>query len=136
MADERLRSDVNNTHVSGGVTNDANTEIVQLRVDPTTKRLLTDPVGGYSYTRMSTATTTTIKSGAGFLHTININKAVATGTITVYDNTAGSGTIIALITFGAAILNDPPLLGLYDVAFATGLTIVTSAATDLTVSYR
>lgn len=136
MADERLKPDVNNAHVSGGVTNDASLEIVQFRIDPTTKRLLVDPVSGYSYGRMSTATTTTFKSGAGFFHTLNVNRAIATGTITIYDNTVASGTIIALITFGAAVLSDPPLLALYDVAFTTGLTIITSAATDLTVSYR
>ena len=85
-------------------------------------------------TRMSTATTTTAKSGAGVLNGIVINKAVATGTITVYDNTAASGTVLALITFGAALLTDPPILALYGIAFATGCTVITSQATDITIS--
>lgn len=87
-------------------------------------------------TNITTATTTTVKSGAGFLHAIVINKGVLAGVITIYDNTAASGTKIGTITFGAALLSDPPGLALYDINFTTGLTIVTSAATDLTVSYH
>lgn len=89
-----------------------------------------------SYANIATATTTTVKSGAGFLHSIVINKHVATGIITVYDNTAGSGTLIATITTGAALLSDPPLTAILDVSFATGLTIVTSQAENITISYR
>lgn len=90
----------------------------------------------FSYTNMVTATTTTPKSSAGLLHAIIINKAVLNGVITVYDNTAGSGNKIATITFGAALLSDPPLLATYNLKFLTGLTIVTSAATDITVVWR
>lgn len=90
----------------------------------------------FSFSNIVSATTTVVKSGAGLLHSINVNKAVAAATITIYDNTAASGTKIGTITFGAALLTDPPLLGLYDVTFATGLTIVTSGATDITVSWR
>lgn len=85
-------------------------------------------------THITSATTTTAKSGAGILHSITINKAVAAATITVFDNTAGSGTVLALITFGAALLSDPPNTATYDIAFTTGCTIVTSGATDITVS--
>lgn len=84
----------------------------------------------FSYSYISTATTTTIKSGAGFLHTITITEAVAS-TIIVYDNTAGSGTIIASFVASAGV-------GTYhlNVAFGTGLTIVTAGASKLTTSYR
>ncbi len=90
--------------------------------------------GGNTYTNITTATTTTIKSGAGVLHTVCVN---ALGTVassaTIYDNTAGSGTKIAT-------LNTLALLGCqtYDVTFATGLTIVTTGtvAPDITVSSR
>ena len=55
-------------------------------------------------------------------------------TATVYDNTAGSGTKIATIdtTLGRAVAL------ILDVAFATGLTVVTATGTaaDLTVAYR
>ena len=90
----------------------------------------------FNYLNISTATTTVVKSGAGFLHLIVVNKHVATGVITIYDNTAGSGTKIATITTGAALTSDSPICSLYNVSFSTGLTIVTSQAEDLTVSYR
>lgn len=84
----------------------------------------------FSYSYISTATTTTIKSGAGFLHTITITEAVAS-TIIVYDNTAGSGTIIASFVASADV-------GTYhlNVSFGTGLTIVTAGASKITTSYR
>lgn len=91
---------------------------------------------GRTYSHISTATTTTIKSGAGFLHTLVINTTVALGTITIYDNTAGSGTVIAVITNPATLLQMGPLTATYDIAFTTGLTIVTTGAQDLTVAYR
>ncbi len=82
-----------------------------------------------------TNTTTTIKSGAGFIHAININKGAATSTITVYDNTAGSGTkiggvIVDTLAGGTSVILDS--------AFATGLTVVTAggAAADITVTYK
>lgn len=86
--------------------------------------------GGYSFNHITTATTTTAKSGAGTLHTIAVNKGVAVATITVYDNTAGSGTVIAVIAA------DNPATYTYDIAFATGCTLVTSGANDVTVSYK
>lgn len=89
--------------------------------------------GHSQYTNITSATTTTVKSGSGTLESIIINKGVATGVITIYDNTAGSGTKIGTITFGAALLSDPPRVAEYECRFNTGLTIVTSAATDITV---
>lgn len=84
----------------------------------------------FSYAAINTATTTTVKSGIGILHTITV-AAGTLGAITVYDNTAGSGTTI-MRTF------TPTVAGTYilDVGFTTGLTIVTAAATVVTVSYR
>lgn len=84
----------------------------------------------FSYTYISTATTTTVKSGAGFLHTITVNGGTA-GTIIIYDNTAGSGTVIASFDSTNALNTYQ-----FNVTFGTGLTIVTSAATKITVSYR
>lgn len=97
-----------------------------------------DGSGGYALkverrflaNNISTATTTTVKSGAGLLHVLTINTAAA-GTITIYDNTAASGTKIATIAASAAGPNF-----IFDVVFTTGLTIVTAAASDITVSYR
>lgn len=85
-------------------------------------------------TRITAAapTTTVVKSGPGVLAAIVINTPAATGTITIYDNTAASGTVIALITMvaGQAVSLQ------YNVGFTTGLTIVTAtAAGDITVVY-
>lgn len=89
---------------------------------------------GHSYAHISTSTTTTVKSGAGVLHNISINTlGTVASTTTIYDNTAGSGTVIGVI-------NSLTLSGAFilDVAFTTGLTIVTTGtvAPDVTVSYR
>jgi hypothetical protein len=89
----------------------------------------------FVYTNITSATTTVVKSGAGFLHAVAINLAVAAGVITLYDNTAGSGTKIATITFPTPLLANQMLM-VYNVKFTTGLTIVTSASTDLTISTR
>lgn len=86
----------------------------------------------YGYANIATNTTTTVKSGAGVLHTLVINTRGGTSSATVYDNTAGSGTKIATID---TTLSTTAFV--YDVAFTTGLTIVTAgvSAADLTVSY-
>ncbi|OGM06045.1 hypothetical protein A2125_01490 [Candidatus Woesebacteria bacterium GWB1_43_5] len=92
----------------------------------------------FSYLNITLAapTTTVVKSGAGFFHALTINTPAATGVITMYDNTAGSGTLIGAITQPAALLQNSNTV-IYDVSFAVGLTIVTAtAAQDLTVSYR
>lgn len=85
----------------------------------------------YAYSNISTATTTTVKSGQGILHAITINTTAA-ATITIYDNTAGSGTTIATIAASPAIGSTFR----FDVQFLTGLTIVTAGASNITVSYR
>lgn len=84
----------------------------------------------FSYTNITSATTTTVKSGSGFLHCITINTTAA-GTITIYDNTAGSGTKIG--TLKASVAENTYY---FDTTFGTGLTIVTAAASDITVSWR
>ena len=96
--------------------------------DITNNRIMTEYRGTSSY--ISTATTTVVKSGAGHLHSLVVNGGTA-GTIIGYDNTAASGTI--LFSFDSTnALNTY----MFDVSFAVGLTIVTSAATKLSVSYR
>lgn len=90
---------------------------------------------GYSFVNITLAapTTTVVKGDSGILHTITFNKPVATTVLTVYDNTAASGTVIATITVPASPM---PVTLKYDVAFGTGLTIVSAtAASDITVSY-
>jgi len=87
----------------------------------------------YSYAAIETATTTTIKAESGHIKEIRVIGGTL-GAITVYDNTAGSGTeIVPTVT-------PPTLTGTFvlkkDCSFATGLTIVTAAATIIVVSYR
>lgn len=84
----------------------------------------------YSYTNIASATTTAIKSGQGVLRSITVNTTAA-GAITVYDNTSATGTKIA--TLKASIAEQTFT---FDAAFITGLTIVTAAASDITVSWR
>ena len=88
----------------------------------------------FNYGSITSATTTTLKSGSGTLHTVNINAlGTVASSVTIYDNTSAAGTPIATI-------NSLAFLGTatYDVQFSTGLTIVTTGvlAPNVTVSYR
>jgi hypothetical protein len=85
----------------------------------------------FQYKNITTDTTTTLKTGPGYLHTICVNTPAATGTITIFDNTTNSGTKIGLITSFASTVG----CFTYDVAFWTGLTVAT-AAPDVTVTFR
>lgn len=91
-------------------------------------------LNGFTYTHITTAATTTPKSGAGVLHTICVNSlGTISSSITVDDATSATTPTIAVI-------NSLTLLGCqtFDVAFATGLTLVTTGtvAPDITVSWR
>ena len=89
-------------------------------------------ISAYKYLNITGQATTTVKSGGGVLHTICVNTPAATETITIYDNTAASGTKIGTVTVYAT--TNPCLT--YDVNFTIGLTLVTAtASSDLTVSY-
>jgi hypothetical protein len=71
----------------------------------------------------------TVKSGAGFLHSVIIN-SVGTSALTVYDSVGTSATVIG-IPSGTVEGGKT-----YDVSFSTGLTVGGTSATDVTVSYR
>ena len=85
-----------------------------------------------SYSNLVANVSTTIKGGAGILHTIVVNTLGTTPTIQIYDNTAASGTKIGFIT--------PTVTGTYDydVTFNTGLTVVTTGTgtADITVCWQ
>ncbi len=87
-----------------------------------------------SYITLAAPTNTVVKAAAGFLHTITFNNPGASAVITVYDNTAASGTaLIGTITMPASPV---PTTLIYDVVFNTGLTIHTAtAASDISVAY-
>ncbi len=80
---------------------------------------------------INTATTTMVKSGPGRLGYLNILGGTL-GAITVYDNTVASGTLLlSQFTPTAGV----PICLCLELAFSTGLTIVTAAATVVQVSY-
>lgn len=90
--------------------------------------------------------TTVVKNAAGFLRALIINNNTTSGTITVYDNTAASGTKIMTVQIGSPSggllstsgLPGPAQLSALDVRFNTGLTIVTAGSNNnnITVYYR
>ena len=91
------------------------------------------PAPFYSAANITTQATTLVKSGAGFLKNIVLNKPTATTTIAIYDGLDANGTLKGTITIPAS---PQPVSLPYDVAFATGLCIVTGVAnSDITVVY-
>ena len=94
----------------------------------TTNRLNNEPI--YSYTSITTQTTTTVKSGAGTLAGFLIPTPVASATMKIFDNTAASGSVIVdTITFPATLVSDGPVFIKIDASFAIGCTVVTAGAT-------
>jgi hypothetical protein len=77
-----------------------------------------------------TATTTVVKSGPGHLNNL-IAVGGTMGNVTVYDNTAASGTVLwgpGTPAAGARILEN--------IEYSVGLTIMTAAAAALSGSFR
>lgn len=89
-------------------------------------------IGGYTPTNITSKTTTVVKTGPGVLRRIVINAPGSSDTLTLYDNTAASGTKIATITVTAGFPYE------YDALFSTGLTVVSGGTTagDYTVLWR
>lgn len=81
------------------------------------------------------AATTLVKSGRGSLVGIVVNKAVASGVITVYDSLTATGTKLATITNPGTLVHSQISLDFHNIDFATGCCVVTSAADDITVIY-
>lgn len=79
--------------------------------------------------------TTVVKSGAGTLASVVINTVGIGNTLTIYDNTAASGTKIATINTAAAVAGVPFT---FNVAVGTGITCISAGGTgaDYTVTYR
>lgn len=99
------------------------------KLDATNDAIRSYPHGG-AVTVISTATTTTVKSGAGIVREIRTIGGTL-GNVTVYDNTAGSGTAIV-----PTVTPDKAQMLIQNGAFSTGLTIVTAAATLLVVVWE
>ena len=77
-----------------------------------------------------------LKGNAGILHSLAISGVANNSVITLYDNTAASGTV--LYTTGAQAANATPFsVDLHEVQFDIGLTIsITTAASTVTVIYE
>jgi hypothetical protein len=93
--------------------------------------LMTSPTG---HAHNSVTGNEQILATAGKLHTITIHDCTTGGTITVYDNTAESGTVIATLTLAAG---EGYVSLHYDVACTSGLYIGydSNVVALLTVSY-
>lgn len=99
-----------------------------------------------SFTRVTGNATNTAKSGAGTLHGIILGANDTGGTVTIYDNTAGSGTVIMKLFIGSpsggllSTSGDPGsrFIGPLGINFSTGLTAVTAGASanDITLVYK
>ncbi len=81
----------------------------------------------WSFKNLTASGTTTAKTGAGQLHGFFVG--TATGNITIYDNTAGSGTKI-LDTCALVAGNN-----VLECSFSTGLTVVLSGAGVVTAIF-
>lgn len=89
------------------------------------------------YAYITATGATTVKSGAGRLHTmITTPQGNATIVITIYDNTAASGTIIALIRSEGTSNTTSSQQYIFDAEFSTGLTINLSVAGNVTCTYQ
>lgn len=87
----------------------------------------------YSYRHISTATNTQVFTGPGELYRFVLNtKAGGAATATIYDNTSCATTVVGVVDLNA---NDPISLE-YNSKMSAGLCITTTAATDITISYR
>ena len=90
----------------------------------------------YSWKYILTADEFNVKESAGYLKRIVINKPLANGTISLFNNGSGASVAMGVITLPGTLLSDGPNSVDYDLAFTSGLTIVTTEAQDITVIYK
>ena len=92
-------------------------------------------IGGYNYTRVTTAATTLVKTGPGVLHAIVVNKPTSTATIEADDALTNTTPVIGIL--GAFAASIAPFTVVYDVAFSTGLSVTVGVATvDATIVWK
>lgn len=94
---------------------------------------MTKPIykNALKYVHMAGAATAITRSGRAVLHRVVINGAGGSGDLTIYDNNAASGAVVAVI--------DLTVIGTFDFAglvLTTGLTVVTDQTADVTVVYE
>lgn len=82
----------------------------------------------FNITPITTATTTLVKTGNGFLRSVFVS-SVTGGTFTVYDNTTATGTpIVATVTPSAGGVSYT-----FPCGISTGITIVTTGTISLSI---
>ena len=91
----------------------------------------------YSWEYIVTQDEFNVKESAGYLKGIVINTPLADGVISIYNNGSGASVPIGVITQPSTLLSDTSVRVDYDLAFNSGLTIVTAGANqDITVIYK
>jgi len=92
-------------------------------------RISTEIVEANDFVNIATATETEVKASSGILATVVVNGGTM-GAITIYNGAVAGGLKVATIA--------APLAGMlfpYGVHCPNGITVVTAAATDITVTY-
>lgn len=92
-------------------------------------------IAGYNKTNITSATTTLVKGGKGVLHSVTINKLVASATIELDDALTNTNSF-GIITLPGTITALAPFTVTYDAEFGTALSVTTSGATDITLSWK
>ena len=94
-------------------------------------------IGGYNYTRVTTAATTLVKNGPGILHSVCVNTLGASATIELDDAITNTTPIIGKIALPATITAITGFVLDYDVQFNTGLSVTVATATvDATIIWK
>ncbi len=92
-------------------------------------------IGGYNYTRVTTAATTLVKTGPGILHAVVVNTPTATATIELDDALTNTTPIIGKLLMPTTAAN--PFTVVYDTAFSIGLSVTVAVATvDATIVWK
>lgn len=111
--DEVLKRDQNHITVLGGITDDSNQNIMMLRVDPATKRLLVSAIGVPGLGTVTSVSVTTANGFAGTVANPTSTPAITLETTINAPILAGDGTaLIAATTTGTgstAVLSEDPV---------------------------
>jgi hypothetical protein len=84
----------------------------------------------YGYARLTASGA--VKAGPGLVHTVLLTAGADAASATLYDETTGSGDVIAVVKAGAGATESV----LLDVAFGVGLYVVLAGTSPtVTVSY-
>lgn len=138
-ATEETFTSTNNLQISQECSNGANTNNNTLEVWVCSINRLGKPLHTPQSLRISTLTTTVLKYSAGNLHSIVFGtRPTAAGTITIYDNTVATGTVLWAGTVRQPVTEQTPMsIDFRGLPFSNGLTIVTATnASDFTVIYE